>query len=75
MSATFYGDEISRTVEALDLPGTYDPRDVEAWMRLARPTLDGMGKDEFAMEVMLAAQCIDESTPETTARLRESYGL
>ena len=54
--------------------GRYDPRHIEAWMRLEHGTLDGLSASEFAAEVEIARQCVD-ADPSGSASLAQSYGL
>lgn len=55
-------------------PG-YDPRHVEAYMRVGRSTLDGLSLDEFIAEAKLACECIDEGGADMAERIAQSYGL
>lgn len=49
----------------------YDPRLVEAWMRLERGTLDALSSGQFKVEVRIACQCIN-ADPEGSKRLADS---
>ena len=53
----------------------YDPADIEAWLRVEWPTLDGMSAAQFAQEVKTAVACLLDASPDMTARLRTSFGL
>lgn len=52
----------------------FDPRHVEAYMRLERGTLDGLSEAEFAEEARIAYGCaqLDLNTAESLAK---SFGL
>lgn len=62
----------STTIKKL-APG-YDPRHVEAWMRLENGTLGGLSPDHFKSEVKIATMCVD-AAPERSEKLAKSYGL
>lgn len=63
----------ARMIEPL-APG-YDPRHVEAFMRLEHPTLDHLSRVEFAREVRVAVACVDECLPGQAEAIALSYGL
>lgn len=52
-----------------------DPRHVEAWMRVAHPTLDGLSSVQFDYEVLIAVGCLDAWPPKDNDRLAETFGL
>lgn len=51
-----------------------DPGQVEAWMRLEHPTLDGLDAAQFRREARIGAKLV-QSHPEESRTLAESYGL
>ena len=51
------------------------PFQVEAYMRLEHPTLDGLSARQFDAEIAIACECIDASTPAENAALARSYGF
>jgi len=53
----------------------YDPRHIEALMRLQYSTLDHLTRDDFRREIALCKQCIDEMGRDTAERAARSYGL
>jgi hypothetical protein len=55
--------------------GKYDPRHVEAWMRLEHPTLNGLAPEAFASEVLWATRCIDRDGVTRSELLAGSLGL
>lgn len=58
-----------------ELAPAYDPRHVEAYMRVEHPTLDGLAYWQFAEEVKLAAACIEAAGLKTAERVAISFGL
>ena len=54
--------------------GRYDPRHVEAWMRLEHDTLDHLTRRQFEHEIGVARVCIDADRDGSEA-LAQSYGL
>lgn len=55
--------------------GRENPRHVEAWLRVAHPTLDALSLEEFDGEILLAAATIREAGSEMAERLAASFGL
>ena len=53
----------------------YDPRHIEAYMRLAHSTLDGLSPEEFRFEVALGMACVDEGGLDNAERLARSCAL
>ena len=53
----------------------YDPRHIEAFMRLQYSTLDHLDAETFAYEVDLAVACIQEAGVEAAERAARSFGL
>lgn len=51
-----------------------DPRWVEAWMRSEHPTLDGLSRERFNVEVSIAAVCAANDVA-MSEKLARSYGL
>ena len=52
-----------------------DPAHVEGWMRLEHSTLDGLSREAFAREALIAVECIDQSATRANDELAQSYGL
>jgi hypothetical protein len=65
-------DRIRAALDALRLPRAYDPRDVEAWMRIGG-AVDALSPDRFRAEVERAVGLIDGAYPSTTALMRAWY--
>jgi hypothetical protein len=55
--------------------GRYDPRHVEAYMRIEHSTLDGLSRAQFAAEVEICRQCVDAGGPDGAERCARSFGL
>lgn len=53
----------------------YDPRHVEAYMRLEHSTLDGLSAGQFAREVRISLECIDYAGKKSAESLAVSFGL
>jgi hypothetical protein len=53
----------------------YDPRHVEAFMRVQYGTLDHLPKDLFETDARFCAICIDEIGTEEAEKVARSYGL
>ena len=53
----------------------YDPRHVEAFMRLEHRTLDGLSLPAFESEVGIAVQCIDSVGRDVSEQTARSFGL
>lgn len=53
----------------------YDPRHIEAYMRLEHSTLDGLSRTQFAHEVRIGMDCVDEDGVENAERCAKSFGL
>lgn len=55
--------------------GKYEPRHIEAYMRLECGTLDGLSRERFNAEVEISRQCVDAGGVEDAEALAQSYGL
>ena len=53
----------------------YEPRHIEALMRLQYSTLDHLTRDDFRREVRLCTQCIDEMGKDGAEKNAKSMGL
>lgn len=53
----------------------YDPRHIEAFIRLQYRTLDHLSEDDFKRELAIGIGCIDEGGKEAAEDLARSYGL
>ena len=52
-----------------------DPRHVEAWMRVAHPTLDGLSRSEFVTAMYVALGQVQDAGPTESEALAASFGL
>lgn len=55
-------------------PG-FDPRHVEAFIRVKHSTLDGLSQSEFRHEVKVAQGCIEMGGVAMAERVARSFGL
>jgi len=53
----------------------YDPRHIEAYMRLEHSTLDGLSKKSFLYEIGIAIECINADGKENAERCAKSFGF
>lgn len=67
----FYQNLIKEMLNTRD----YDPRHIEALMRLQYSTLDHLTRDDFRREVALCAQCIDAMGKSAAEWNAKRYGL
>lgn len=58
-----------------ELAPTYDPRHLEAYMRLWYGVLDHLDREAFRLEVEICAACVDAGGVEAAEKLAQSYGL
>lgn len=56
-------------------PDEYEPRHVEAFMRLEHGTLDHLPREQFVREVEIGCACIDEAGHEHAEACARSFGL
>jgi hypothetical protein len=55
-------------------PG-YDPRHIEAYMRVQHSTLGGLTREQFDAEVRLCKACVDEAGIAAAESCALSFGL
>lgn len=55
-------------------PG-YDPRHIEAFMRVEHSTLDGLSPSRFRSEVKIAMMAVDEGGKEFAESIAKSFGF
>jgi len=70
-----YQDSIKEQLEKMGYEGKYDPRHIEAYMRLDHSTLDGLSKKQFTYEVEVCRRCVDFEGAEEAEALAKTYGL
>jgi len=66
---TMYRDLIKR------LAPEYDPRHIEAYIRVEHSTLDHLTPERFRAEVRIARLCIDEGGREMAEQCARSFGF
>lgn len=59
----------------LELAPGYDPRHIEAYVRLEYSTLNHLPRSTLRREAQIAMQCIDEGGKESAEELAQSFGL
>lgn len=55
--------------------GQYDPRHIEAYMRLEHGTLDSLNPRQFAQEVTIGMECIKADGTQNAEACARSFGL
>lgn len=70
-----YQPMIREDLARLGVVGQYDPRHVEGWMRAEHETLDGLSRQRFAEEVVIAVACIDAAGADQSEQVARSFGL
>jgi hypothetical protein len=73
--ASLYNHSIRLAAAALGHVGQYDPRHIEAYMRIEHSTLDGLSPVQFAKEVEIGMACVDSDGTDNAERLARSFGL
>ena len=53
----------------------YDPRHIEAFMRVDHNTLDKFTSDEWRREIKLCKACVDECGAKQAEKIAQSFGL
>ena len=53
----------------------YDPRHIEAYIRLQYSTLDGLSRPEFLREIKIGIDCIKADGKENAEKCAVSFGL
>ena len=56
-------------------PASYDPRHIEAFMRVQYGTLDHLSRDAFKDEIKICTAAIDQCGPAEAEELALSMGL
>ena len=70
-----YQDTIRFIIAKLGYIGKYNPRHIEAYMRLQYSTLDHLSYQDFVNECKICIKCIDAEPIENAEKLAQSYGL
>lgn len=74
-SHSLYSEAIREITAKLGYIGQYDPRHIEAYMRLVHSTLDGLTHKQFVEEVKVSIECIDIEGESVAESLAVSYNL
>lgn len=70
-----YRSSILEELAPLGRASDVDPRHVEGYMRLEHPTLDGLSREQFRLEVWLCVGVIDEGGKDNAEQNARSFGL
>ena len=70
-----YAKIIEKILEKHGYGGKYDPRHIEAYMRLVYGTLDGISRKSFETEVSACRLCIEIEGVEKAEALTLTFGL
>jgi hypothetical protein len=71
---SIYHDLINDRLAGLN-KADFDPRHIEAYMRLEHSTLDGLALDAFTQEIEIAIACIAHDGLANAERCAKSFGL
>ena len=69
-----YSDYIMKECARRGYPDI-DPRHVEAFIRVARPTFNGLSDEEFKFEIEIGIGCVLEAGPIVAEHSAQSWGL
>lgn len=69
-----YNKAIKKVLDDLHL-GTFNPNQVEGYMRLQYSTLDHLSREEFRRQVEIAVECIQLVGEEAAEKNARSFGL
>ena len=69
------GEAIEKELAVSGLNGHYDPRHIEAWIRMQHGSLSNVPPAYFEAEVRIARLCCDGASGEQSERLALSFGL
>lgn len=73
--AKYYQEKIREEVARQGLVGGYDPRHIEAYMRLEHSTLDSLTPKQFKDEVAVGMACVDADGIDNAEACARSFGL
>ena len=66
---------MSYTQQIRAIAPSYDPRHIEAYMRIEHSTLDALTPARFRGEVRFACACVDEGGIEMAEQIAKSFGF
>ena len=70
-----YKQMIRERLAKMGYIGKYDPRHIEAYMRLEHSTLDGLSSRQFDSEIKIGIECINADGLENAEKCAQSLGL
>lgn len=70
-----YQEQIRDELTRKGYVGMYDPRHIEAFMRLQYSTLDHLSKQIFNKEIELCRQCVNIGGSDNAEFCAQSFGL
>jgi len=72
---SIYQESIREELARNGYIGKYDPRHIEAYMRLEHSTLDGLDLNQFRSEIEISRQCIEEGGADIAEDCAKSFGI
>lgn len=70
-----YQGLIKSELAHMGLAGKYDPRHIEAYIRIDHSTLDGLSRSQFLHEIRIGIECIKTDGIVNAERCAKSFGL
>jgi hypothetical protein len=70
-----YQNRIREELARQGFVGKYDPRHIEAYMRIGHSTLDALSPKAFALEVAIGMACVDEEGTKVAEACAQSFAL
>jgi hypothetical protein len=71
----YYQKIIRERLASMGYIGKYDPRHIEAYMRLEHSTLDGLSSAQFNKEINIAMDCVNLDGSDNAEKCAKSFGL
>ena len=72
---SIYQKSIKENLKAMGLEKNYDPRHIEAYIRIEHDTLNGLSPAVWKREINIATECINVGGVEHAEGLAQSFGL
>ena len=70
-----YQQMIRERLASMGYIGKYDPRHIEAYMRLEHSTLDGLSSAQFNREINISMECVNAGGTDMAEDCAKSFGL
>jgi hypothetical protein len=67
--------QIRNRLDATGHAGKYDPRHIEAYIRLQYHTLNHLDRETFHNEIEIGRQCVDLAGAKSAEKCAASFGL